>query len=217
MMFFQDTLEIPKAMEGYWLVTWPGGKKGSTIDHVEVIYPSEQSARAPIWTQATARGAGVNGEYQFEIGAPLPASQVKIHVMWPDFCSRAKVYSRGSQDSNWEFHADTTLYNLAAGDNNIQNGALMSGLLTIGSGKCKSTLIPQPVPAPCPHFPSGLDFTHGLFCRHRKGALRPGLWQRTGKSFLAASGPSAGTHWVGQTRCCGSPCPDWGHIHTGRQ
>ncbi|MBI9076307.1 MAG: DUF3999 domain-containing protein [Desulfatibacillum sp.] len=124
LMFFQDIIGIPKAMAGYWLITWPGGKKGVTLESVEVIYPSEQNAVTTIWSQATPRGAGVGGEYQFEIPAGFPASQVKIHVMWPDFCSRAKVYSRSSQTTNWEFHADTTLFNLTAGDNNIQNGVL---------------------------------------------------------------------------------------------
>ncbi|SHI54126.1 Protein of unknown function, partial [Desulfatibacillum alkenivorans DSM 16219] len=124
MMFFQDAIDIPKAMPGYWLVTWPGGKKGSTLEKAEVLYPTSQDAAKNNWVQGTPLGTPSNGEYQFEIPAPLPASQVVIHVMWPDFCARAKIYSRSDAESNWEFHADAILYNLTAGEDAIQNQAL---------------------------------------------------------------------------------------------
>lgn len=123
-VIFQNTMEFPYPMKGYWIINWPAGKKGARLLSVEALLPPEDGAPKMKKATATVRGHGVSGEYQFEISAAFPACQVLANVSWTDFCSFARIYSRDRHDAPWDFHSVTNLYNFQAKEHFIKNNPI---------------------------------------------------------------------------------------------
>lgn len=65
------------------------------------------------WTQASIRSADAQkGEYLFESGACYAVDRLRIRLPQPNTVARATLYSRASQQDNWQPVLHTTLYRL---------------------------------------------------------------------------------------------------------
>jgi hypothetical protein len=113
----------------YLRVSWPASQKALTLKTVRAETVADVSAPQRVWLTLAGATSGKNsGEYEYDVGGPLPFDRLRIGLPHTNTLAQVRILARDKSSEEWRLLDERLVYRLQREGNDVTSpDIVMSG------------------------------------------------------------------------------------------
>lgn len=127
----QHSLALQRQRMKYYRIHWPPGSSGVALNKIELQYrPQQSSLGGRKMTVSPHSEATREGVYDFALDGQFPVSSVRLLMPQRNTAVRAKLYSRSSENVEWQLRYQGLFYELQREGHRLSSEPVELGALS---------------------------------------------------------------------------------------